>query len=232
MTSHDLFAALAAASQKLTLTEAIGYAGVVLCIVTSLMRTMVPLRALSIVTNLVFLAYGILNGIVPTILVNTILLPLNGLRLVEMLRLTREVRRAANADLSLEWLKPFMQRRTVAAGQLLFMKGEEADCLYYTLSGRYVLRESGLAIGQNQLVGELGFVAPDHCRTQTLECLEPGIVLTISYDELRQLYFQNPEFGFYFLSLTSGRLIQNLAAAERQVAGLRGRVREVGRRAA
>ena len=72
-------------------------------------------------------------------------------------------------------------------------------------------------------VGELGFVAPDHCRTQTLECVEPGAVLTITYDDLRQLYHQNPEFGFYFLSLTSARLMQNLAAAERELAALRSR---------
>jgi CRP/FNR family cyclic AMP-dependent transcriptional regulator len=113
------------------------------------------------------------------------------------------------------------------------MKGEEADCLSDTLSGRDALREPGLAIGQSQLVAELGLVAPDRCRTQTLACVEPGIVLTIACDEPRQLDFQNPEFGFYRLSLTSGRLLQNLAAAEREVADRPGRVGEMGvRRAA
>jgi CRP-like cAMP-binding protein len=39
-------------------------------------------------------------------------------------------------------------------------------------------------------------------------------VLTISYDKLLELYFQNPEFGYYFLRLTSERLLQNIARLE------------------
>ena len=48
-----------------------------------------------------------------------------------------------------------------------------------------------------------------------------GSVLTISYEQLRQLYFENPEFGVYFLRLTSERLFQNMAAMEREIARLR-----------
>jgi CRP/FNR family transcriptional regulator, cyclic AMP receptor protein len=39
-------------------------------------------------------------------------------------------------------------------------------------------------------------------------------VLTLPYDEVRALYFENPEFGFYFLRLASGRLLETLARAE------------------
>ena len=47
-----------------------------------------------------------------------------------------------------------------------------------------------------------------------MECVETGIVLTITYDKVRQLYFQNPTFGFYLLRLTTERLLQNLARLE------------------
>jgi CRP-like cAMP-binding protein len=47
-----------------------------------------------------------------------------------------------------------------------------------------------------------------------VECTEHGEVLTITYDKLLELYFQNPEFGYYFLRLTSERLLQNLARLE------------------
>jgi CRP-like cAMP-binding protein len=40
-------------------------------------------------------------------------------------------------------------------------------------------------------------------------------VLTITYERLLELYFQNPQFGYYFLVLTSQRLLQNSARAER-----------------
>jgi CRP-like cAMP-binding protein len=47
-----------------------------------------------------------------------------------------------------------------------------------------------------------------------MECVESGHVLTIPYDEVRALYFENPEFGFYYLRLASERLLQGMARAE------------------
>ena len=48
-----------------------------------------------------------------------------------------------------------------------------------------------------------------------MECVERGHVLTITYDKVRELYFENPEFGFYFLRLISERLLQQVAHMER-----------------
>ncbi len=58
------------------------------------------------------------------------------------------------------------------------------------------------------IVGELGMLSPGNLRTGTLVCIEPGIVLGVAYADVKQLYYQNPEFGFYFLKLTSERLFQ------------------------
>jgi len=35
---------------------------------------------------------------------------------------------------------------------------------------------------------------------------------------VKQLYFQNPKFGFYFLQLTSRRLFENVARLEKRLA--------------
>jgi len=43
-------------------------------------------------------------------------------------------------------------------------------------------------------------------------------VLTIEYDKLLEIYFQNPEFGYYFLILTSQRLLENNAKLEAVIA--------------
>ncbi len=212
--------------------ETVGYVGVVLTIAASSMRTMIPLRVLAIATNVVFLGHGILIGLGPAVAVNAVLLPLNAWRLVQMVALVRKVRRASACDLSIDWLKPYMSPRSVGEGEVLFRRGQEAECLYYTLSGRYALRESGREIGPHELVGELGFLTPDRTRTQTLDCLEAGAVLVMSYDDLAQLYHQNPSFGFYFLSLTSGRLLQNLRAQKDELIRLRAMVGPVGERVA
>ncbi len=205
----------------MTWVEALGWLGAALSITGSAMRTIIPLRCIGIATNMVSLTYASIMGLYPSMTVNLILLPLNGVRLYQMLRLIKKVKQASQSDLSMEWLKPFMTRRKVKTGEILFAKGDEATCMFYTLSGRYRLKEIDILLVQGQVVGEMGFMSPENKRTQTLECLEGGEVLSISYDEVRQLYFQNPEFGFYFLRLTSERLFHNMGRMEAEIARLR-----------
>lgn len=79
------------------------------------------------------------------------------------------------------------------------------------------IRELRLVINPGQVVGELGLLAYGQVRTATVECTEAAQVLQISYDQVRQLYLQNPQFGFYFLQLTTRRLFENIASLERQL---------------
>jgi CRP-like cAMP-binding protein len=68
------------------------------------------------------------------------------------------------------------------------------------------------------VMGELGFLTPNNRRTATIECTENGQVLTITYEKLLEIYFQNPQFGYYFLALTSQRLLENIARLEAIIA--------------
>ncbi len=68
------------------------------------------------------------------------------------------------------------------------------------------------------MFGELGLISPGNTRTQTIDCVEDGQVLTASYQMVKELYFQNPEFGFFFLRLTSERLFQNIGRLEEELA--------------
>ncbi|MCZ7642633.1 MAG: hypothetical protein M5U33_07790 [Pseudorhodoplanes sp.] len=78
-----------------------------------------------------------------------------------------------------------------------------------------------MTIAPGQIVGELGFLSPNKARTQSVACAEPAEVLKISYDQVRQLYFQNPKFGFFFLQLASRRLFENNERLERDLAHCR-----------
>ncbi len=71
------------------------------------------------------------------------------------------------------------------------------------------------------MVGEFALLTPEHSRTQTLECVEAGVLLQISYGQIEQLFFQNPRFGFYFLQLITRRLLQNIARLETELAQCR-----------
>lgn len=203
--------------------ELLGYAAALCTLATFSMRTMVPLRCLGIASNLLFIVYGYSLPAYPVLLLHLTLLPVNIARLRQMKLLIDRVRHASRGDGSMEWLKPFMSKSHIAAGEVLFRKGDPATEMYYVLTGRLRLREIDVAIEEGEVVGELGMLAPDHRRTFTVECSETADLLMITYDQVRELFFQNPSFGFYFLSLTSRRLFDNLerlegVLAERQLA--------------
>ena len=90
--------------------------------------------------------------------------------------------------------------------------------MFLTISGNFLVKEIGVALPPGRLMGELGFLSPNNRRTATVECTEAGHVLTITYEKLLEIYFQNPQFGYYFLVLTSKRLLDNLARAEAVIA--------------
>lgn len=136
-------------------------------------------------------------------------IPINAVRLYQMVRLVRDVERAADGDLSLDWLKPYGTARSFKAGQTIFSKGERATELFTIESGRFRVPEHDLEIGPGAVVGELGMLSPDDLRTGSLVCIEAGRALCVTYSDVKQLYYQNPEFGFYFLRLTSERLFQS-----------------------
>jgi hypothetical protein len=189
-------------------------------VATLSMRTMIPLRVFAILTNILLISTAIPTHNYPTMILHAVLLPLNSYRLHQMLQLVRDVKRSVSSDLSMEWLRPFMTERKCAAGEVLFYKDEKAESMFYIVSGRYRLVESGIELPIGGIVGELGMLSPSNARTQTLECIEAGTILSVSYAQVEQLYVENPAFGFYFLRLSTARLFQNLESLEKRIAQL------------
>jgi CRP/FNR family transcriptional regulator, cyclic AMP receptor protein len=201
----------------MSIAEIAGYCAAALVFLTFYMKTMIPLRIIGICSNCMFIIYGYLGGLHPVLILHLILLPLNAVRLSEMLRLTKQVRSATQSDLNLDWLQPFTSTHQAKSGDVLFRKGDAADAMYFAVSGRYRLTELGKDILSGQVVGELGLFAPDKSRTQTLECIADGELWKINYEQVKQLYYQNPKFGFYFIQLITRRLFENVAQLESEL---------------
>src|SRR5215468_5252636 len=155
---------------------------------------------------------------VATLLLYLLLLPVNAVRLRQLLKLVKKARNATQGDMSMEWLKPFMTERKYRRGDRLFKKGDAAAEMFLIVTGKFLVKEIGVELLPGRLMGELGFLTPNNRRTAALECIEDGQVLTISYDRLLEIYFQNPQFGYYFLVLTSQRLLENIARLEAIIA--------------
>jgi hypothetical protein len=203
---------------NITLANMCALIGAIFFVATLLTQTMVPLRVANMVGCTFFAAFGVLAGDIKTFLLYLLLLPINALRLRQMLNLVKKARSATEGDTSMEWLKPFMTERKYRKGDVLFKKDDPANEMFLTLTGNFLVKEINVELPPGRLMGELGFLSPDNRRTATVECTEAGHVLTITYEKLLEIYFQNPQFGYYFLVLTSQRLLENIARLERAVA--------------
>lgn len=212
---------------KVDLANALGLIGGIFYVLSVTLRTMIPLRIAAIASNIFFIGYGLMAKALPTMFMYAVLLPINVFRLYQIQQLVKRVKIASQSELDMEWLKPFMTKRNFRAGDVLFNKGDSADAMYYTVTGKFLVKEIHVELPPGRVMGELGFLAPDNKRTATVECIEDGQVLFILYDKVRELYFQDPDFGFYFLKLTSERLLQNIARLETECAGHKARIAEL-----
>ena len=203
---------------NITLANMFALVGVIFFVATLLTQTMVPLRVANMIGCAFFAVFGALTGAVTTFLLYLLMIPINAWRLRQMLALIKKARTATQGDSSMEWLRPFMTQRNYRKGDILMKKGDRASEMLLTVTGRFRVVEINLELPPGQLMGELGFLTPDNRRTATIECIEDGHVLTITYEKLLEIYFQNPQFGYYFLVLTSQRLLDNLARAEASLA--------------
>lgn len=199
---------------NVNLANMLALVGAIFYVATLMMRTIVPLRVIGIISIAFFIAYGVVAGAVSTFLLYVLSLPINVIRLRQMLSLVKKARMSAQGDLSMDWLRPYMTPRRYKKDDVLFRKGDVANEMFLTVTGKFLVSEIGIEVPPGRIMGELGFVAPKNKRTQTVKCVESGDVLTITYETLLELYFQNPEFGYYLLSLTSERLLQNVSRLE------------------
>lgn len=188
-----------------------GYLASALVLTTFCMKTMVPLRAVAILSNVAFIAYALDDGLYPVLLLHLVLLPLNLLRTVEMLRLRRRVEQVASRDFSFDWLRPFLKATQVRTGQIIFRKGDRADRLFLVLRGEVLIEEIGISLKTGDIFGEIGLFSADRCRTQSVRARTAVELLWISNLELNQICAKYPEFAFYFLRLITSRLISNAA---------------------
>jgi Cyclic nucleotide-binding domain len=203
---------------NITLANMFALVGAVFFVATLLTQTMVPLRIANMAGCAFFAGFGALAGDVKTLLLYLLLVPINAFRLRQMLNLVKKARAATQGDTSMEWLKPFMTERKYRKGDILFKKDDAANEMFLTVTGAFRVNEINVALPPGRLMGEFGFLSPDNKRTATIECTEDGHVLTITYEKLLEIYFQNPQFGYYFLVLTSQRLLENIARLEAVVA--------------
>lgn len=200
----------------MTLAQILGYAAAILLIASFAMQTLVWLRYLAIAFAVALGAYGIVAEYYVVLAIAVIILAVNIWRLVEVERLggaAREAVAGAGAPITVDWLLPHMDAVALPKGHVLFHKGDPADAMYFVSKGRLELKEFGVEIGKGSLFGEMGVFAVENVRTATAVCVEDCSLLRVSAERMRELFYQNPDFGFFLVGVITRRLMEDMERA-------------------
>ena len=95
-------------------------------------------------------------------------------------------------------------------------------CIEFMLAdGRIELVETGGSLLPGQIFGEIAFFSPDRRRRLTARCAETCTVLSIDESTVKQLYYQNPAFGFKMIELVASRFAADVDRVNTDLARLR-----------
>jgi CRP-like cAMP-binding protein len=167
---------------------------------------MIPLRWAAIAANALAIVYSSLHGTWPTLVLNAVLLPTNAWRLYLMLRLIGDVDRAIKSDMNADWLLPYARPKTFRPGDVMMARGDYATAAFYVAAGEVEIPELREKFGKGTLLGEIGLFTPDGRRTKTVRCKTDVKTAVLDYDRFKELYFQNPQFGFRLLQQIVARM--------------------------
>ena len=79
--------------------------------------------------------------------------------------------------------------------------------------GAVFLEDLGHTLTAGDMFGEIGLLSEHNRRMATAVCVGRTHLLSITRDQVTQLFFQNPEFGFFLMRLVTGRLMKNSEAS-------------------
>jgi CRP-like cAMP-binding protein len=186
--------------------EVFGIAAAAASLYAAHAKTMIPLRWAAIAANALAMIYSFQHGTYPTFVLNAILLPTNAWRLHAMLGLVREIDKAIRSDVNADWLLPYARPKSFKAGDVIMARGDYATAAFYVVAGEVEIVEINETLGQGALLGEIGLFMPDGRRTRTVRCKTDVQAAVLDYDRFKELFFQNPQFGFRVLQLIVARL--------------------------
>ena len=201
----------------LSLPQVLGYLGYMLLIFSYSLKTMIPLRIATVVSNTCLLLYAILSQNSTLIILNTILFPLNLFRLYEIISMVSFVTKITPFGDYFKPIIPFMKKQSFKANHTIFRAGEPADKLYIITKGEAKVVEYDITLTEGQIFGEIAIFSQEHKRTATITCTTDCELLVVSGDEVITLYYTSPQFSLYIIKMITDRLIEDALIKKEQL---------------
>jgi CRP/FNR family cyclic AMP-dependent transcriptional regulator len=196
--------------------EIITYVGplALLCaILAGFMRTMPSLRVLAMVASVLGILAGGLGQITWLWIGSLMALAINAWRYMEARATVRRL--TGDGEPSASALFAFVNRETLAPGQVLFKRGDPGDEMYLVVEGEVEIVELGKSMGAGQVLGEVALLVPSHKRSATARAKTQVTLARMTKRDMELTALQNPAFGFELLKLVARRLSEDVERLER-----------------
>ena len=205
------------------IVELVGWVAAAFTLAAYSMKTMLPLRVVSVFANLSFMSYGFMTDAIPVLILHLLLLPFNLYRLAEIFRSKRKVRAARSGTTDFTWLRDLTRPTRYGAGEVVFRKGDAPDRLFYLDRGEVLLEEIGLTLKAGDIFGEIAFFTEAKERTLSARCVTDCQIVAIDEATFMSLFYQNPSFGFAVVQLIAKRLMDGIETRPEAYVAIRDR---------
>ena len=187
------------------LPELIGGAAAAASLYAAYSKTIIPLRVAAIVANVLAMMYCYARGL-SHLRAQCAPAPFECLAAVRDGEVDPRHRRGDQGRHERRLAAALYATPAFQDGRLVMERGEYATGAFYIVSGEVEVVELSETFGKGTLLGEIGLFTPDGRRPMTVRCKTDVQTAMIDYDQFKELYFQNPQFGFRLLHLIVARL--------------------------
>ena len=119
----------------------------------------------------------------------------------------QQIAEAERGRLNLSWLQPEMTHLRMRRNEWIFRSGDVGSKLFYLQRGHVLLPEIDVTLGPGDVFGEVGIFATERKRTCSARCKTEVDLFSLSSEKARRIYFANPQFALFILTLVATRLM-------------------------
>ncbi|MEM7731321.1 MAG: cyclic nucleotide-binding domain-containing protein [Pseudomonadota bacterium] len=195
--------------------ETIGWLAVAFKLATFQMNTIIKLRVLVIASSLCFVIYAAIFQIWPLLVIEVILLGMNTYRIYEIIALRRLVTHMTDeSEADYTAAIAYGKKREVAAGDVIFEKGDDVDSLYYLAEGLVEIEGANATVPAGNIFGEMAFFNSSAARSATVRALKDTVVYEVNEKRFTRLQYEDPKFAMSVMRLVTQRLVANAAQSK------------------
>ncbi|WP_299962651.1 cyclic nucleotide-binding domain-containing protein [uncultured Roseobacter sp.] len=189
--------------------ELVGWIASALTVASYAVNTMLALRVLAIASSVAFVLYALFLQLWPLLAMELLLLPINMLRLWQLIALRRKVGRADMEASDFSVIRTYGTARRVAAGTLVFAKGDSVCQLYFLAEGSVRIEEFDIDLQAGDIFGEIAFFTDAAVRTASARCTRDARIYELDAKGFMRLQFEDPSFGMSVMRTITHRLARN-----------------------